>query len=255
MLDNPYFDDHWQMYHHLLERKGISPSYAQGVVRSRPTVYGALMLKQGQADGMIVGSVGRYHRHLAHINDVIGSHDTVKGFSSMNVLVSDKGTYFICDTAVHNNPTAEEVKDITLLAAKKVKQFGVEPKVALLSTSNFGTFNHQDAVKMQQALRLIHDEAPDLEVEGEMQMETALDSKVRGRLFPNSLLVGEANLFIMPNLDAATISFDFAKHMIDGQNIGPILLGSRLPVHIITPSMKVRDILNMAAICSVDAGI
>ena len=252
--NNPQFHTHWKTYHELMARQGVSPDYAQAVVRSRPTVLASLMLKNGEADALLCGSIGRYHRHLQHISDVIGVCPTAHAFAAMNALVLSRGTYFICDTYVNPDPSAEVLAESTLLAAAQVRRFGLVPKVALISHSNFGSMDTPTSRKMQTALRLVHARDPELEVEGEMHSDAALSADIRTRIFPASRLKGEANLLIMPTLDAANIAFNMVKVLGEGLTIGPILLGAALPAHILTPSATVRGIVNMAAFAVVDAG-
>ncbi|MFN7902245.1 MAG: NADP-dependent malic enzyme [Holosporales bacterium] len=253
MANNPNFEAHWRLYHQRMERQGVSPDYAQAVVRSRPTVVGALLLQNREADAMICGSIGRYHRHLAHIEHVLGRAPGAQCCAALSVLLLPRGTYFICDTYVNPNPSPEELSDMTAMATEQVQRFGMTPKVALLSHSSFGSFPTPSAQKMQAALALIRKNLPDLEVEGEMHPDAAISEALRKRQFPNSRLQGEANLLIMPTLDAANIGFNLLKELGDGLSIGPILLGAAMPAHIMTPSVTVRGILNMAALAVVDA--
>lgn len=252
MLNNPRFSEHWRLYHSQMERKGVSPDYAQAIVRSRPTLLGALMLKNGEADALLCGSIGRYQRHLQHISDVIGLAPGVDGFAAMNALILNKGTYFICDTYVNPDPDVEVMADTTLLAAAQVRRFGLTPKVALLAPSNFGSFDTPTARKMRDVLAVVRARDPELEIEGEMHSDAALSEDIRNRIFPNSRLKGEANLLIMPNLDAANIAFNMLKVLGEGLTVGPILLGATLPAHIMTPSVTVRGIVNMTAFTVAD---
>jgi malate dehydrogenase (oxaloacetate-decarboxylating)(NADP+) len=236
-----------------MERKGITPEYAQLVVKARATVLASLMVKNGQADAMLCGAVGRYHRHLQAISDVIGLHPSASQFAAMNVLVLPRGTYFMADTYVTPDPSAKCIAEATLMAAEQVRRFGITPKVALLSHANFGSFDTPSALKMQEALRLVRARDAELEVEGEMHADAALSESIRNRIFPNSRLRGEANLLMMPSLDAANIAFNMVKIMGDGLSIGPLLLGAALPAHIMTLSITARGIVNMAAIAAVAA--
>jgi malate dehydrogenase (oxaloacetate-decarboxylating)(NADP+) len=254
LVNNPNFHVHWQQYHRLMARKGVSPDYAQALVRSRPTVLAALMLRNGEADAVLCGSIGRYHRHLQHISDVVGLCPTAHGFAAMNALVLSRGTYFVCDTYVTPDPTAESLADTTLLAAAQVRRFGLVPKVALISHSSFGSMDTPSARKMQEVLQRVQARDPDLEIDGEMHTDAALSPDIRSRIFPDSRLTGEANLLVMPTLDAANIAFNMVKILGEGLTIGPILLGAALPAHIMTPSATVRGIVNMAAFAVVDAG-
>jgi len=251
--DDPRYNDYWRNYHTLLERKGVSPDYARTVVRTRSTVIGTLMVRRREADAMICGTIGRYDKHLEHITDVIGVRDTVKVPAAMNLLIMPQGTFFICDTYVTADPSPEQIVENTLLAAEEVRRFGIEPKVAFLSHSNFGARDTASAQKMRAAIALLHERAPYLEAEGEMHGDAALEESIRSRIFPNSRLKGQANLLIMPNLDAANISFNLLKVLGEGLSVGPILMGAALPAHILTPSATVRNIVNMTALAAVDA--
>ncbi|HEV8014659.1 MAG TPA: NADP-dependent malic enzyme [Stellaceae bacterium] len=250
---DPRYNDYSALYHKLMERKGVSPDYARYLVRTRNPVIAALMVKRGEADAMLCGAVGQYHRHLQHIVDIIGLRQGASAPAALSALVLPKGTFFLCDTYVIEEPTAAQLAEITLRAATVVRMFGVEPKVALLSHSNFGSSNAASAVKVREALALLHDLAPALEVEGEMHGDAAVSEEIRQRVFPNSSLKGAANLLIMPNLDAANIAFNLLTTLGDGLAIGPMLLGARQPAHIVTPSTTVRGLLNMTAIAVYDA--
>jgi malate dehydrogenase (oxaloacetate-decarboxylating)(NADP+) len=203
---------------------------------------------------MLCGTFGTHDLHLHYVDQVLGRKPGVNHYYAMNVLILPKRTIFICDTYVNFDPTAEQIAEMTVLAAEEIRRFGITPHVALLSHSNFGTSDRPTAVKMRQALELIARRAPDLEVEGEMHGDAALSEDVRSNTFPRSRLKGEANLLIMPTLDAANISFNLLKTAAaDGVTIGPILLGSTRPAHILTPSATVRRIVNMTALTVVEA--
>ncbi|GIK99780.1 MAG: NADP-dependent malic enzyme [Alphaproteobacteria bacterium] len=247
------FREYWTLYHGLMERKGVSPEYAQTIVRTRNTVIAALMVKRGEADAMICGVVGRFSRHLGQVVDVIGLRPGVSHAAALSVLILPRGTFFLTDTQVTPDPTAEQLAEATLLAVEAVRRFGLPPKVALLSHSNFGSSDTPSARKMRQALELIRAQAPDLEIEGEMHGDSAVIEDVRQRLFPNSRLKGQANLLVMPNLDSANIAFNLLKSTGSGLSIGPILLGIGLPAHIVTPAISVRGIVNMTAVAAVEA--
>ena len=255
---NPEWDeryrDYWQAYFKLTARRGVSEQYAKIEMRRRLTLIGAMMMHKGHADGMICGTFGTHSLHLHYVEQVIGRRAGVKHLYAMNVLMLPTRTVFICDTYVNPDPTPEQIAEMTILAAEEMRRFGVVPKVALLSHSSFGTSCEPSAVKMRTALALITAQEPDLEVEGEMHGDAALSAEVRGRAMPDSRLKGEANLLIMPTLDAANISFNLLKTASGGGiTIGPILLGAAMPVHIVTPTATVRRIINMTALAVVDA--
>jgi len=258
-LVNPEFDeryrDYWSTYHRLTERKGVSPEYAKIEMRRRLTLIGAMMIYKGEADGMLCGTFGTHALHLQYIDQVIGLRPGVKRYAAMNALMLPAHTVFICDTYVTPDPDPESIAEMTLLAAEEVRRFGIVPKVALLSASNFGSVDIASSRKMQRALALLAERAPELEIEGEMHGDAALSEEIRLRVFPGSRLKGAANLLIMPTLDAANIAFNLLKTTAgDGVTIGPILLGAARAVHILTPSASVRRIVNMTALAVVDAG-
>lgn len=244
-------ESYWQ----LVRRQGVSPDYALTLLRSNPTIFAAMMVRQGEADGVICGTSGRYSEHLESLKSVFGTRDGVSVCASMNAVILEKGTFFIADTNVNHDPCPNDICSITLMAAEEVRRFGMEPKVALLSHSNFGTSDGASALKMRAALELITRAAPDLEIDGEMHADSALSGTIRERIFPGSRLEGAANLLIAPSLDAANISFNMIKVLGDGLSLGPILLGLGHTGHIVTPSVTVRGLLNMAALSVVDAQI
>jgi len=257
-LVNPEFDpryrDYWTTYHHLTERKGVSPEYARIEMRRRATLIGAMMIYKGEADGMICGTFGTHALHLQYVDQVIGLRAGVRQYAAMNAVMLPARTVFICDTYVSPDPDAAHIAEMTLLAAEEVKRFGIAPKVALLSASNYGSVEMPSSRKMRDALALITQRAPDLEIEGEMHGDAAISEEIRLRVFPRSKLKGEANLLIMPTLDAANISFNLLKTAAGGGvTIGPMLLGAARPVHILTPSATVRRIVNMTAVAVADA--
>jgi len=249
------YKDYWKTYHRLTERKGVSPEYARVEMRRRNTLIGSMLMVKGEADAMLCGTFGTHALHLHYIEQVIGLRPGVRHYSAMNALILDGRTVFICDTYVTPDPDAEHIAEMTILAAEEIRRFGVAPKVALLSGSNFGSIEElPSARKMQRALALITERAPELEIEGEMHGDAALSDEIRHKAFPRSKLKGEANLLVMPTLDAANISFNLLKvASADNVTIGPILLGAARPVHILTPSATVRRIVNMTALAVADA--
>ena len=250
---DPRYREYWEEYFRLTERRGVSMQYAKIEMRRRLTLIGAMMIHRGEADGMICGTFGTHALHLNYVDQVIGRRPGVQHFYAMNMLMLPKRTVFICDTYVNADPSAEQIAEMTVLAAEEVRRFGMVPKVALLSHSSFGTSDSPSASKMRRALALIQQVAPELEVEGEMHGDAALSEPLRMASFPNSRLKGEANLLIMPTLDAANIAFNLLKTAAgDGITIGPILLGAAKPVHIVTASSTVRRIVNMTALTVVD---
>jgi malate dehydrogenase (oxaloacetate-decarboxylating)(NADP+) len=257
---NPEFDPryraYWTEYYALTARKGVSQQYAKIEMRRRLTLIGAMLIHMGEADGMLCGTFGTHALHRGYIEQVIGLRRGTKVCAAMNAVMLPSRTVFIADTYVNVDPTASEIAEITLLAAEEIRRFGIAPKVALLSHSSFGSSEHPQAKKMQAALALVNAMAPDLEIEGEMHGDAALDEEVRMRAFPGSRLKGEANLLIMPTADAANIAFNLLKVAAGGGvTLGPILLGIAKPVHILTPSATVRRIVNMTALTVVDAGV
>jgi malate dehydrogenase (oxaloacetate-decarboxylating)(NADP+) len=251
--DDPRFRTYWQTYHELMERKGVSPEAAREIVRTRNTVIAALAVRLGDADAMICGTTGRYRRQLDYVTDVIGKAENVHDCSAISLVIVPTGSFFIVDTYVTPDPTAEELAEMTILAARHVKRFGLQPKVALLSHSNFGSTNTPSARKMREALAILHRRCPDLEVEGEMHADAALSETIRENIFPNSKLKGTANLLVMPTLDAANIAFNLVKSVTEGLSVGPILIGMAAPAHILTSSVTARGIVNMSAVAVADA--
>jgi malate dehydrogenase (oxaloacetate-decarboxylating)(NADP+) len=251
---DPRYKACWQMYYQLMGRKGISPEDAKEAVLRKPSLIGTLLLRMGECDALLCGTVGKYQAHLRHVADVIGRKPDAPVFAAMNGLLLPHRTVFICDTYVNRNPSAGELVEIARLAADEVRRFGLVPKVALVSHSNFGSDDSKSARKMREAQRLLAARVPELEVDGEMHGDAALSEAIRSRAHPDSTLKGEANLLIMPNLDAANISFNLLKITGgDGVTIGPILLGARKPVLIATPSATVRRLVNLTALAVVGA--
>jgi malate dehydrogenase (oxaloacetate-decarboxylating)(NADP+) len=253
--DDPRFNDYWQQYHALTERRGVSPAAAKNLLRSRPTLIASIMVERGEADAMICGLVGRYHKKLGYMRSVFGLDPGVSCTSAMTGVINDKGAWFFLDTHVQLDPTAEQIAEATLQATYRLKLFGIEPKVALLSHSNFGSHDNPSAQKMRKVYQILRQRMPKLEVDGEMQADSAWDQNVRHLIFPNSTLTGRANLFVMPNLDAANITYNMVRVMTDGVAIGPILMGVDKAAHILTPASTPRRVVNMTAIAAVDAQI
>jgi malate dehydrogenase (oxaloacetate-decarboxylating)(NADP+) len=255
---NPEMDERYRKYfmayHALVDRKGVSMQYAKIEMRRRHTLIGAMAIKMGDADAMICGTFGTFNLHLHYIDQVIGKREGSSVYAAMNTLMLPNRQVTIVDTHVNADPTAAQIAEITIMAAEELQRFGIKPLVALLSHSNFGTSDHPSALKMREALQIIRKVSPNLEVDGEMQGDTALDAKYRHSSMPNSYLKGEANLLVMPGIDAANISYNLLKTAA-GNNvaIGPVLLGAAAPVHVLTASATVRRVVNMTAWAVVDA--
>ncbi|MBU1237483.1 MAG: NADP-dependent malic enzyme [Gammaproteobacteria bacterium] len=250
---DPRHRELWQDYYELTCRKGVSVEYAKRETRRRTTLIGAMLVRRGYADGMICGTFGRHALHLKYVAEVIGRKPGVDSFHAMNMLLLPHRTLFIGDTYVNYDPTAEQIAEMTVLAAEEVSRFGLVPKIALLSHSSFGNEDTPTAAKMRKALELISIRAPHLEVEGEMHGDAALSEDIRLQVFPPSRLKGIANLLVMPTLDAANIAFNLLKTAAgDGVTVGPMLLGAAKPVHILTPTATVRRIVNVTALLSVE---
>jgi malate dehydrogenase (oxaloacetate-decarboxylating)(NADP+) len=251
---DPRYREYWTTYHQLSERKGITPEYARVEMRRHSTLIGAMLMYKGEADGMLCGTFGMHAEHLRYIDQVIGLRAGARYYAAMNALMLPERNLFICDTYVAEDPDAERIAETTLAAAEEVRRFGITPKVALLSASSFGSAQIASSRKMQKALELIRATAPELEIDGEMHGDAALSEEIRLRVFPNTRLRGEANLFVMPTLDAANIAFNLLKTAASGGvTIGPMLLGTARPVHILTPSATVRRLVNMTALAVADA--
>lgn len=250
---DPRYDRYWQFFHSLVERDGITPAAARTIIRTNNTAIAACMVAQGEADCMLCGVQGRFNWHRRYVLDIIGKGKGTRDVSALSGLVTSKGAFFFCDTHVTLDPTPEELVEMTVMAATEVRRFGFEPKIALLSHSDFGTHGDDSALRMRKAAELLRASYPDLIVEGEMHADTALDTALRERVFPNSRLEGPANLFIMPNIDAAHIAFSTAKMLADGLPLGPILIGVAKPAHILTTSVTARGLVNMTGIAVVEA--
>jgi malate dehydrogenase (oxaloacetate-decarboxylating)(NADP+) len=248
------YRDFWQTYHRMTERKGVTVQMAKIEMRRRLTLIGAMLLQKDQVDGMICGTWGTTDIHLRYIDQVIGRRPGCKTYAAMNGLMLPDRQVFLVDTHVNYDPDAGQLAEITVMAAEEMLRFGIKPKVALLSHSNFGSSNHPSAMKMRQTLDLLHEQAPWLEVDGEMHGDIALDGRARDQLMPHSTLSGDANLLVLPNIDAANISYNLLKTAAGGNiAIGPVLLGAAKPVHILTASTTVRRLVNMTALTVADA--
>ena len=255
VLSDARFKDAWMAYYQLARRQGVSREQAREEIRSRTTLIGAMLVHRGEADAMLCGTVGNYADHLKYVRRVIGLRPGVKTFATMQMLLLPERQLFICDTHVNLDPGAEEIAEMTLLAAEQVRRFGLKPAVALLSHSSFGSSDAPSAQKMRRALDLVVAADPELEIEGEMRADSALSTTIRNRRFPDSRLARDANLLVMPNVDAANITYNALRIAAGGGvTVGGILLGAARPVHIMTPSATVRRILDMTAFAAADAG-
>jgi len=252
--DDPRYRDFWQTYHRMMERKGVTQQFAKIEMRRRLTLIGSMMLHKGEVDGLICGTWGNTALHLEYINQVVGKDPKAHCYAGMNALMLPDRQVFLVDTHVNYDPTAEELAEITVMAAQKIKRFGITPKAALLSHSNFGSSNQPSALKMRQTLAILREAAPWLEVDGEMHGDLALDAEARKASMPNSTLQGNANLLVLPNIDAANIAYNLLKTAAGGNiAIGPMLLGAAKPAHVLTASATVRRIVNMTALTVMEA--
>jgi malate dehydrogenase (oxaloacetate-decarboxylating)(NADP+) len=248
------YRDYWQTYHRMTERKGVTAQLAKIEMRRRLTLIGTMLLKTGEVDGLLCGTWGTTALHLHYIDQVIGKREGAKTYACMNSLILPGRQLMLVDTHVNYDPTAEQLAEITVMAAEEMMRFGLQPRAALLSHSNYGSSNQPSAIKMRDTLALLQQQAPWLEVDGEMHGDTALDAAYRKTIMPGSALTGEANLLVLPNIDAANISYNLLKTAAGGGiAIGPVLLGAAQPVHILTPSATVRRIVNMTAMTVADA--
>jgi len=255
VLDDPRYSEAWKEYYELCKRQGVSRSVAREEMRTRPTLIGAILMRRGDTDAMLCGTSGQYGEHLKYVRRVIGMREGVRTLAAMQVLILPDRQLFVCDTHVNHDPTAEQVAEMTLLAAEEVERFGLKPSVALLSHSSFGSSDAPAAQKMREAYELVRARAPRLMVEGEMQGDVALSKTIRDNVFPDARLTTDANLLIMPSIDAANITYNVLRVTAgNGITIGGILLGAAGPVHIMTPSSTVRRIVNMTALAVADAG-
>ncbi|HVX82161.1 MAG TPA: NADP-dependent malic enzyme [Devosiaceae bacterium] len=252
--DDPRYRDYVALFHSLVGRSGVTPETARTIVRTNTTTIGALAVKRGEADGLICGLQGRYIKHVRDIRSIIGLQDGVRDVSALSMLIMPRGAFFLTDTYVNVDPSPEEIVSIALQARDHLKRFNIEARAALLSYSNFGSRDGDTAFKMREAYRLLKKQAPDLIVEGEMQGDLALNDELRTRYIPDTVLRGEANLLIFPNLDSANLSMTLLKEMNGALAVGPILMGTRAPAHILAPSTTSRGIVNMAAIAATEAG-
>ncbi len=250
---DPRYREYWQLYLQITERHGVTPELAKHEVYREPTLTSALMVKRGEADGMICGCIGRYAAHLHYVKSVLGLKSGISCPAAMNMLLNPKGTFFVCDTYVNPDPSAEQMAEIVAMATEEVQRFGIVPRVALLSHSSFGSSNSASSLKMRKALELIQQRLPKLEIDGEMHADAAISDEIRQRVMPGSRLKGRANLLVMPTLDAANISYNLVRVIGDNVTVGPILLGINAAAHILTPTVTVRRIVNMTALTVVDA--
>jgi malate dehydrogenase (oxaloacetate-decarboxylating)(NADP+) len=255
---NPEYDeryrDYWQTYYQMTSRKGVTQEWAKLEMRRRHTLIGAMMVHKGDADGLICGAIGDTHLHLNFIDQILGKRAGVDVYAAMNFVITPERQLALVDTHVNENPSACELAEITVMAAEELERFGIKPRVALLSSSNFGSSNSEAARKMRATLGMVQQKAPALEIDGEMHGDAALDSKLRAKIMPQSTLKGDANLLVLPNMDSANIAYNLLKTASgNGVAVGPVLLGCARPVHILTPSATVRRIVNMTALCVVDA--
>ena len=251
--DDPRYRDYVSLFHSLVGRDGVTPDTARQVVRTNPTVIGALAVRRGEADGLICGLQGRFIRHVRDIRSVIGLQDGVSDVSALSMLIMPRGAFFLADTYVNIDPSPDEIVGVALQARNHLKRFNIEAKVALLSYSNFGSRDGDSAYKMREVYKKLKVIAPEMIVEGEMQGDLALNQDLRERYVPDSVLGGEANLLIFPNLDAANLSMTLLKEMNNALSVGPILMGPKSPAHILAPSTTSRGIVNMAAIAATEA--
>ncbi len=251
--DDPRYRSYVQTYLEVAGRRGITPEAARTLVRTNTTVIGAIAVRRGEADALICGLEGRFETRLRIIRDVIGLKPGLKQCAAVSLIVTKKGAYFLADTHVRTDPTAEEIAEVAMACASHVTRFGMTPKIALLSHSDFGQSDSASAIKMRTALGLVQERAPDLQIDGEMQADSALSEMIRDRVLPGSSLKGAANVLVFPNLDAANIAYQFAKVLADALPVGPLLIGPAKPAHILTPSVTARGIVNVTTAAVVEA--
>ncbi|GGD32198.1 malic enzyme [Franconibacter daqui] len=251
---DPRFKEYWNEYYTIMKRRGVTQEQAQRAVIGNTTVIGAIMVHRGEADAMICGTIGDYHEHFSVVQEIFGYREGVKAAGAMNALLLPSGNTFIADTYVNDDPAPEQLAEITVMAAETVRRFGIEPKVALLSHSNYGSSNSPAATKMRETLRLVRECAPELMIDGEMHGDAALIESIRNDRMPDSPLKGSANILIMPNVEAARISYNLLRvSSSEGVTVGPVLMGVAKPVHVLTPIASVRRIVNMVALAVVEA--
>ena len=251
--DDPRYRSYVQSYIDIAGRHGVTPDAARTVVRTNATVIAALAVSRGEADAMLCGVEGRYMSHLRHVREIIGFCQGVSDFAALALLITSKGSYFIADTQVRPNPSAEELAEMASLAASHVQRFTIKPKIAFVSHSDFGSYDTESSRKMRRATMLFKHNHPEIEADGEMQGDTALSETVRKLVLPHSQLDGEANILIMPNLDTANVAYSMIKALADALPVGPILIGTSRPAHILTPTVTARGVLNMTAVAVVEA--
>jgi malate dehydrogenase (oxaloacetate-decarboxylating)(NADP+) len=250
---DPRYREYVATYLEVAGRKGVTPDVARTVVRGSPSVIGALALRRGDVDALICGLEGRFQSRLAHIRDIVGMAPGVKEFAALSMVIAATGVYFLADTHVRYDPSAEEIAETAIAAGHHVRRFGVTPKIALISHSDFGSSDTPSSLKMRAALALLRERAPDLQADGEMQADTALSMLARQRVISDCRLDGEANVLIFPNLDAGNTALQLTRVIADALPVGPILMGPLKPAHVLTPSVTARGIVNMTAIAAVEA--
>jgi malate dehydrogenase (oxaloacetate-decarboxylating)(NADP+) len=251
--DDPRYRSYVQSYVEVAGRRGVTPDAARTVVRTNNTVIAALAVVRGEADAMLCGVEGRYMSHLRHVREIVGFTPGISDYAALALLITSKGAFFIADTQVRPNPSAEELAEIASLAAVHVQRFNIKPKIAFVSHSDFGSYDTESSRKMRRATQLLKEKHPELEADGEMQGDTALSAAARKMVLPHSNLEGEANIMIMPSLDTANVAYQMIKSLADALPVGPILIGPARPAHILTPSVTARGILNMTAVAVVEA--
>ena len=247
------YQDYWSDYHQLLGRAGVTPDKAKEVIRTVPTVVAALMVKRGDADAMVCGSVGPFTEHVQHVREVIGLNEGVRDLSTVTCVILPKGAVFVCDSHITISPSAEELAELAQLSSEQVRDFGIEPKVAFVSHSSFGSHKNESATKARQAVEILNAADVDFEFDGEMHVDSALDTIARSRYMKETNLDGPANVLVMPNIDAAHIAMNIIKTLGDGISVGPLLLGAAKPVHVVTNSVSVRGLVNVSALAVVSA--